>query len=157
MKFIYILSGRDQQQENKKSVCVCSVAQSVPTLQPHGQTPLSMGFPRQECWSGCHFLLQGVFPTQELNSCLLRLLPWQGDSFHCVTWEGPQISKRHQTVISKIEGCESKGIDTHFREWGPEILSEEAVFRRRSDPQKASPLTVGWHSSRERELYVQRP
>ena len=26
------------------------------------QAPLSMGFPRQEYWNGCHFLLQGIFP-----------------------------------------------------------------------------------------------
>ena len=26
---------------------------------------------------GCHFLLQGIFPTQGLNLCLLR---WQADS-----------------------------------------------------------------------------
>ena len=38
------------------------------------QTPLSMGFPRPEHWSGCHFLLQGIFWTQGLNLCLLRLL-----------------------------------------------------------------------------------
>ena len=24
-----------------------------------------MGLPRQECWSGLHFLLQGIFPTQD--------------------------------------------------------------------------------------------
>ena len=29
---------------------------------------------------GCHFLLQGIFPTQELNPCLLHLLHWQADS-----------------------------------------------------------------------------
>ena len=28
-------------------------------------SPLSMGFPRQEYWSGCHFLLQGIFLTQD--------------------------------------------------------------------------------------------
>ena len=37
------------------------------------QAPLSMGFPRQKYWSGCHFLLQGIFPTQGLNPSLLRL------------------------------------------------------------------------------------
>ena len=31
------------------------------------QALLSMGFSKQECWSGCHFLLQGIFPTQESN------------------------------------------------------------------------------------------
>ena len=31
------------------------------------QAPLSMGFSRQEYWSGFHSLLQGIFPTQEWN------------------------------------------------------------------------------------------
>ena len=35
------------------------------------QAPLSMGFSRLENWSGFHFLLQGIFLTQELNSDLL--------------------------------------------------------------------------------------
>ena len=26
------------------------------------QTPLSMGFSRQECWVGCHFVFQRIFP-----------------------------------------------------------------------------------------------
>ena len=28
----------------------------------------------------CHFLFQGIFPTQGLNLCLLHLLLWQVDS-----------------------------------------------------------------------------
>ena len=35
------------------------------------QAPPSMGFPRQKYWS-CHFLLQGIFPTQGLNLGLLH-------------------------------------------------------------------------------------
>ena len=31
------------------------------------QAPLSMGFPRQEYWSGVPFFLQGIFLTQESN------------------------------------------------------------------------------------------
>ena len=31
-----------------------------------------MGFPKQEYWSGLHFLLQGIFPTQGLNPRLLH-------------------------------------------------------------------------------------
>ena len=36
------------------------------------QAPLPLGFSRQEYWSGCHFLLQGIFPTQGSNlvSCV---------------------------------------------------------------------------------------
>ena len=37
-----------------------------------GQAPLSMGFPTQKYWNGCHFLLQGIFPTQGLNPGLLH-------------------------------------------------------------------------------------
>ena len=40
------------------------------------QAPLPMGFFRQEYWVGCHFLLQGIFPTQSSN-WLLCLLQWQ--------------------------------------------------------------------------------
>ena len=29
---------------------------------------------------GCHFILQGIFPPQGLNPCLLHLLHWQADS-----------------------------------------------------------------------------
>ena len=35
------------------------------------QAPLSMEFSRQEYWSGCYFLLQGILPTQGLNPGLL--------------------------------------------------------------------------------------
>ena len=38
------------------------------------QAFLSMGFSRQGYWVGCHFLLQGIFLTQESNPCLLYLL-----------------------------------------------------------------------------------
>ena len=44
------------------------------------QASLSMDFSRQEYWSGCHFLLQGIFLTQGLNLHFLRLLHWQADS-----------------------------------------------------------------------------
>ena len=36
------------------------------------QAPLSIGFPRQEFWMGCHFLLQGTFLTQGSNPRLLH-------------------------------------------------------------------------------------
>ena len=36
------------------------------------QAPLSVGFSRQEYWSGLHSLLQRIFPTQGLNLGLLH-------------------------------------------------------------------------------------
>ena len=41
------------------------------------QAPLSMGFPCKNAGVGCHFLLQGIFPDQGSNLCLLY---WQVDS-----------------------------------------------------------------------------
>ena len=47
--------------------------------------PLSMGFSRQEYWSGCHALLHGIFPAQKLNPYLLH---WQEDSLPLSHQEG---------------------------------------------------------------------
>ena len=41
------------------------------------QVPLPMGFPGKNTGVGGHFLLQGLFPSQGLNQCLLR---WQAGS-----------------------------------------------------------------------------
>ena len=57
-----------------------AIAQSCPThwdlWAVARQAPLSMGFSRQEHWSG-HTLLQAIFLTQGLNPGLLCLLYWQ--------------------------------------------------------------------------------
>ena len=62
----------------------CMHAQSHPTLATPWtvacQAPLSMGFSRQHIEVGCHFLLQGIFPTQASNLHLLCFLHWQVDS-----------------------------------------------------------------------------
>ena len=42
--------------------------------------PPSLGFSRQENWSGLPFPTAGYFPTQWWNLSLLRLLHWQADS-----------------------------------------------------------------------------
>ena len=65
---------------------VRSVSGSVvsDSLQPHGlQTARLLhpwNFPGKNTRVDCHFLLQGIFPTQGSNPCPLRLLNWQTDS-----------------------------------------------------------------------------
>ena len=44
------------------------------------QAPLSILFPGKNTRVGCHFLLQGIYPTQGSNPCLSHLLHWQLDS-----------------------------------------------------------------------------
>ena len=57
---------------------VCLVTQLSDSFATHWivahQSPQSMGFPGKKTGAGCHFLLQGIFPTQRLNSHLLCLL-----------------------------------------------------------------------------------
>ena len=55
--------------------CVLSwsvVSDSAPPWTIACQAPLSMGFPKQEYWSGLPFLLHGIVPTQGLNLSLLH-------------------------------------------------------------------------------------
>ena len=62
-------------------LCHCLISEICLTLVTPWtvacQTLLYMRFPRLECWSGCHFLLQGIFLILGSNSCLLH---WQTDS-----------------------------------------------------------------------------
>ena len=57
------------------AVNACSVAQSCLTLcslmTVSRQASLSMGFSSQNMGVGCHFLLQGIFPTHGSKPCLL--------------------------------------------------------------------------------------
>ena len=77
-------------------VCMFSITQSCPTLC----NPVDCSFAKLLCpWSflgknsgkGCHFLLQGIFPTQGRNMRLLHLLYWQADFYQCATWEALEI------------------------------------------------------------------
>ena len=61
----------------KSTVCSVVSNSASPWTIAH-QTPLSMEFPGKNTGMGCHFLLQWIFPTQQLN---LHLLHWQVDSF----------------------------------------------------------------------------
>ena len=67
------------------------------------------GFPGKNTGAGCHFLLQGLFPTQGSNLHLLRLLHWQANSlllaplgkpFHCAT--PPQTSSRVTSAWNEL-------------------------------------------------------
>ena len=74
--------------------CVLSRSVGSDHLQPHGLWPerllCSWNFPGKNTRVGCHFLLQGIFPTQGLNLCLLHLLHWQADSLPLCHLGSPQ-------------------------------------------------------------------
>ena len=60
-------------------VRLCAWFLETPCAIAH-QTPLSMGFSRQEYWSGLPFPPAGISLTQGSNLGLLCLLHWQVDS-----------------------------------------------------------------------------
>ena len=65
--------------------CMLSCSVTSDTLWPHGLEPGRLlcpwDSPGKSTRVGCHFLLQGIFPTQESNLWVLHLLHWQADSF----------------------------------------------------------------------------
>ena len=69
-----------------KPLCLCSDTQLCLTLcdswkcSPPGSS-VHGAFPGKNIGMGCHSLLQGIFPTQGSNLCLLRLLALAGGSF----------------------------------------------------------------------------
>ena len=68
--------------------CVCMLVHSVvlDSLQPHGLQPARLlcpwNFSGTNTGVGCHFPLQGIFPTQRLHLSLLHLLHWQLIIYH---------------------------------------------------------------------------
>ena len=68
---------RKCQAENEKECVRAQLLQSRPTLcDPTGPAslPCPRDFPGKNTGVGYRFLLQGIFPTQGLNPCLLNLL-----------------------------------------------------------------------------------
>ena len=61
-------------------------------LEPPPRLLCPWDFPGKNTGAGCHFLLQGIFPTQGSNLCLLHFLHWQADSLPLESpdkpWEG---------------------------------------------------------------------
>ena len=81
-------------------MCVHSVMSdsfATPKTVAH-QTPRPWNFPGKNTGVGCHFLLQGIFPTQGLNPCLLH---WQLDSLPlCRQLVGWQVGVGEKCVLS---------------------------------------------------------
>ena len=68
--------GSSKELEGWDGVRACVVMSD--SLRPHGLQPARLlgpwNVPGKNTGVGCHFFLQGIFPTQGLNSHLLRLL-----------------------------------------------------------------------------------
>ena len=88
----YVFHGGQQvDHESVSLICPCCLPLCCCAVYSHvwlfatpwtvaRQTLLSMEFSRQESKVGCHFLFQGIFPTQGLNLHVLHFLHWEADS-----------------------------------------------------------------------------
>ena len=61
---------------------------------------------------GCHFLLQGFFPTQGSNLCLSHLLYWQADSLPLSYLESLKICLYNIILTSFIHLCGQSQLHT---------------------------------------------
>ena len=61
---------------------VAKLCMTCDPMNCSGQASLSMGFPKQDYWSGLLFPSQGIFLTQELNLHLLSLLLFRQILYH---------------------------------------------------------------------------
>ena len=80
------------------------------SLRSHGLQPARFlcpwNFPSKNTGTGCHFLLQGIFPTQGLNLHLLCLLHWQVDSLPLYHLGSHLLGEGHAIYdVSRHQGC----------------------------------------------------
>ena len=95
-----------------------------------------MGSSRQEYWKGCHFLLQGIFPTQISNPSLLCLL-------HCrrilylLSYRGSPYSYLH---IALETGMVLPGVFFFFNDAAKSLQSCPTLCDPRDSSLPGSPI-----------------
>ena len=115
--------------------CLC--AQSYQTLcYPHGLEPIRLlspwDSPGKDTGVGCHFHIQGIFPTQGSNPHLLCLLHWQVGSLPLVPPGKPPVQLHSRWLKSE-----------HLRE-RPESVIFTAHWLTAKIPGVASEWSAAW-------------
>ena len=107
----------------------CLVAKSCLTLSPWTiarQTPLSMGFPRQGCWSGLPLHSPGDLPDARIEPTSRVSFIGRQILYHCTTWK-PWF----------MDGLWSKDGST-YQWWGTDARSVETIL--------GILPSLGWHA-----------
>ena len=83
----------------QREPCVCPVTSD--SLRPHGPTRLlcPQNFPSRNTAAGCHFLFQGIFPTQGSNPSFTTELPGKSEGT-------PEICKNSPIFESTEHTCQ---------------------------------------------------
>ena len=122
------------------------------------QAPLSMGFSRQEYWSGLPSLLQGIFLTQGSNPNLLGSLHWQVVSLPLVHLWSPvptYIMGLSPEVLITSQNLKDKKVQTQPSSLVPEFLLDSLwhVLMLPDDP----PMTKNSESTQCSCLFFPEP
>ena len=83
-------------------VCVCSIVSGsfvTPETEAR-QAPLSMGFSRQEYWSGLLFPSPRYLSEKSRNPHVLCLLHWWQILYHWATWEAHELLSSLKWAVS---------------------------------------------------------
>ena len=83
---------------------VCSVMSN--SLQPLGKLLCLWNYPSENTGIGCHFLFQGIFPTQGWSPHLLGLLQWPVDSLPPLSHLGSPTVYCHKANLNKFQSSE---------------------------------------------------
>ena len=123
-------------------LCLCC-ARSCPTLcDPMDCSPpgyWSMGFSRQESWSGMPLSPLGVFLTQGSHPYLPRLLLCRWILHPWATWEAPSVSVQPPKCLLLFRGLSGSWYNP-IRSWKKGVISY-------SGNSKLNSVNVTWKSS----------
>ena len=93
------------------TMCACSVMSN--SLQPHrlqlARFLCPWDPPAKNIGVGCHFLLQGIFPTQGLNPRLLCLFHWQA-GFLLIVPPGKPLKRPYVYDQFSLTGCQDNSV-----------------------------------------------
>ena len=135
-------------------LAVCSVASIVSnSLRPHGlysyQAPLSMGFSRQEYWSGLPCPPLGDFPDPGIELVSLMSPALAGNFFTTsTTWENPKCIQWNVNTIGISFGTSSIKKTTHKKS-----ICTECYCIVRNFIRFLSLLKFHFHSTLIKEVY----
>ena len=108
--------------------CLSSVPLFASSWSIAHRAPLSMDSPGKNTGVGWHGLLQGIFPTQGWNPCLLRLLHWQAGSLPLVLPEKPSTVSTMHVYYRKIRKDRSAKGDIVLSENKITTMVESRLF-----------------------------
>ena len=113
-----------------KSVQLCLTLCDPMGYIPPGSSVQGLLQARINTVMGSFFLLQGIFPPQGWNPCLLHLLPWQVGS----------LPKRHLENPFKSACC---------IKWDRALKTAPSFLKLREQPESSAPLRASGRGSEE--------